>query len=173
MSIINQSVITNYFDLIEQELYALVPSKDWVIKPKSWRLSQAKTKYGMADAEGVIHINHNFLRTHFHQLLNAVLRHEFAHLCIGLQHGHNKRFKQCERLFDARFNVTAKQQAREFGKLISYKYLLQAELISGEMITLKKVHRRHRNYLNYQYSRYKTYFYRHQPIKRFKYINIA
>jgi len=172
MPIINKSTIDHHHTQIKEELNSIIPINQWVVKPKRWCLTKAKTKYGMADSNGVIHINHNFLGTNFQQLLQAVLRHEFAHLCVGLMQGHNRRFKQCEQLFNAQFNLIVKQQSEEYSNQVSYKFLLQAELINGQLINLKKAHRRHRNYLHYRMSRYKTYYYQQQAIKRFRYIVI-
>lgn len=173
MSLISESSIDADYTRICHELFTLIAPHHWFIKPRKWCWTAAKTKYGMADCAGNIHINRRFLGSHFQSLLEAVLRHELAHLCVGLHHGHNKQFKQCERLFKGQFDATAQHQAKEYAQKVSYKYQLMAELVNGERITLKKTHRKHRNYANYRHNRYKTYYYQQQVIKRFIYIDIG
>src|SRR5690554_1088013 len=111
---INQAGVSQLYRCIESELQLIIPINQWSIEPQNWCWTRSKIKYGMADRQGVIHINQNFLNTDFWDLLNTVIRHEFAHLCIGLSAGHNLRFKQCERLFKGVFNAEAKQQAKAY-----------------------------------------------------------
>jgi hypothetical protein len=172
MSLINETTIEDDYRRIRQELFTLISPDCWDITPHKWCLTTAKTKYGLADSKGVIHINHRFIGTPYQSLMEAVLRHEFAHLCVGLAQGHNKHFKHCEHLFKAKFDGHVILQAQAFGQLINYKYQLVAVLANGQIIKLKKTHRKHRKYTGYQYKFYRALYYHQQAIKKFKYISL-
>jgi hypothetical protein len=172
MSVIHPSTVEALYQRLQPELDHLIPIDQWAIKPVNWCWTTAKTKYGMADHQGIIHINRYFLETDFDHLLESVIRHEFAHLCVGLNQGHNKRFKNCEHLFKAQFDRKARQQANEYTRLVKYKYMLVAELFNGQSIKLKLTHRKHRKYTAYRYHKYQAYYYQQQAIKTFKYIEI-
>jgi hypothetical protein len=91
---------------------------------------------------------------------------------VGLAQGHNKHFKHCEHLFKAKFDGHVILQAQAFGQLINYKYQLVAVLANGQIIKLKKTHRKHRKYTGYQYKFYRALYYHQQAIKKFKYISL-
>lgn len=171
MKPIDESGINHLFHHILSTLYHIQPADQWSVTPKNWCLTTAKTKYGMVDHQGIIHINQNFLATGFWDLLEAVLRHEFAHLCVGLSQGHNRRFKQCEKLFKGYFNADARRQATAYGSRIHYNYRLMAELVDGQCLEIKKTHRKHHKYTNYPHQNRVTYFYQQQRIKRFYYVS--
>lgn len=172
MIYITNSIVNQLYHRIQDELFAMVNQHHWSIQPVKWTWTPVKTKYGMADRQGIIYLNQLFKQTVYFELLEAVFRHEFAHLCVGLQQGHNTIFKQCEHRFKARFNAVAKQQAIYFEQRIDYKYLLVAELYRGDTIVLKKTHRKHRKYTNYCSRRHRCFYYQQQPIRQFRYILI-
>ncbi|MCX7544668.1 hypothetical protein [Marinicella gelatinilytica] len=172
MTHITNTYINESFHRILNELFLLVPSNEWKILPRGHRLTRSKTKYGMADSTGIIHINQLFINTDYRQLFEAVLRHEFAHLCIGLNEGHNEIFKNCELLFKGHLTVTCREQAKLYSQLIAYKYQLLAVLDNGREVAVKNAHRKHRKYTHYALQNRIKYYYQKSQVQAFKYIII-
>lgn len=161
--------IEQQYHSILMELYAFEPLQLWSIEPKGVLKTKHKTKYGMADLTGYIHINQAFVGTTATQLLNATIRHELAHLCVGLQHGHNGVFKAKEAQFGADFKSISRQQYQQFSNNIGHKYELYACFKDGQSVLLKKVQRRHRKYTQYKPTIFKYLTIKGRKIKSFFY----
>ncbi len=142
--------IEQQYQIILRELLAQEPLSHWSIKPQGLIKTSHKTKYGMADLKGYVHINHAFIDTTATQLLDATIRHEFAHLSVGLKHGHNQIFKAKAQQFKANFKHIDKSQHQQVSENIGHKYELYAQFKDGSRVLLKKVQRKHKKYTHYR-----------------------
>jgi predicted SprT family Zn-dependent metalloprotease len=154
------------------EAYSLVPQNQWVVQPDSWLLTSHKTKYGMADVRGRVHINRAFVGSVATDLLEATVRHELAHLCVGLEQGHNRQFRAIERLFQANFKQVPDEQIQQLHKRIGHSWELYACLADQTKVLLKKVHRKHRKYTEYRPGMFRYLMYKGQKIDGFEYVRI-
>lgn len=155
------------------ELLQVVPLSAWQHPPHGIKATDHKTKYGMADLAGWVHINQAFVGTESWDLLEATIRHELAHLCVGLNCGHNARFKAMERRFKAVFGRHLQDQASQLHNAIGHRYLLFAELADGTEVLLKRVHRRHRKYSHYRPRLFRYLTVGGQKVQRFRYQSVT
>ena len=155
LMIIDWPYIEKKYNEILVELNALQPISHWKIRPQKLKATKHKTKYGMADNNGVVFINQAFVNSSAVELLAATIRHELAHLCVGLQHGHNQVFKAKAKQFQSHFGKHLKPQTDEIHQNIGHKYLLYATFEDHQEIYLRRVHRKHRKYTHYKPSLFK------------------
>lgn len=172
--IIDWPYIEQEYARILADLTKFCAIDQWSIQPQKLSATQHKTKYGMADLNGVIYINQAFVGTTAVQLLKATIRHEFAHLCVGLQHGHNRHFKARAKQFAANFGRHLKAETDQVHAVIGYKYSLYVTLESpvdktiNEML-FRRVHRKHSKYLNYKAGRFRYLTIKGQKVLAFRY----
>ncbi len=166
---INWPYIQQRYQYLLQEMYELVPAKKWQITPQSVQLTSHKTKYGMADVHGVVFINQAFIGSNTIHLLEATLRHELAHLCVGVHHGHDAQFKSCARLFKANFGEHLIEETRVINEAIGYKYKLYATLDNNDEILFRRVHRKHAKYLKYKPRLFSYLTIKGQKVLSFRY----
>ena len=164
--LIDWNYIQQQYLFILDELLVVEPKKNWQVQPQSLQVTKHKTKYGMADRDGVIYINQAFIGTTATNLLDATIRHELAHLCVGLQQGHGAVFKAKAQQFNAHFGKHLKLESAQVHDSIGYKYLLYATFENGEEILFRRVHRKHA-----KYSRYKAGRFRYLTIKGMKVVS--
>lgn len=153
--LINWNFIQQLYLSIIDELQENEPLENWRIQPNSLKVTQHKTKYGMADMHGVVYINQAFVGTSATNLLSATIRHELAHLCVGLQQGHNSKFKAKAKQFKANFGRYLKTESAQVHDSIGYKYQLFATLENGDEILFRRVHRKHAKYSQYKAGRFR------------------
>lgn len=161
--LIDWDYIQQQYQFIVNELQGSEPPERWQVQPHALQATNHKTKYGMADIHGVVFINQAFVGTTANNLLNVTIRHELAHLCVGLQQGHNSIFKAKAKQFKAHFGKHLKQEYRQVLEAIGYKYRLYASLDNGEELLIRRVHRKHA-----KYNRYKAGRFRYLTIKGIK-----
>ena len=169
---IDSEHINNAYQSSLKHVSDLVPVSQWVVKPVNWLLTDHKTKYGMADVHGQVHINQAFIGSEATDLLNSTIRHELAHLCVGLEQGHNRRFKTAERLFQADFKAVPAAQIKQFHERIGHTWALYACFTDRPKVLLKKVHRKHRKYTEYRPGMFRYLMYKGQKISGFEYVRI-
>jgi|GEM_PF-674355 len=169
--LIDWNYIQQQYQVILDELQTLEPVKNWQIQPQEIRATDHKTKYGMADIEGVVYINQAFVGTAANNLLNATIRHEFAHLCVGLQEGHNSIFKAKAHQFKASFGKHLKTESAQVHDSIGYKYLLYATLENGDEILFRRVHRKHTKYTGYKVTQFRYLTIKGVKVLSFKYVS--
>ncbi len=157
-----------YADILS-ELMQLTPVAQWRIKPQKLQLTTHKTKYGMADIQGVVYINQAFIGSTAYQLLAATIRHELAHLCIGLEHGHDRFFKIKAKEFKADFGRHLQAEIDQVHAAIGYKYLLYATMEDQQELLFRRVHRKHAKYLNYKPSRFRYLTIKGNKVMAFRY----
>ncbi|MFC3193824.1 hypothetical protein ACFODZ_06190 [Marinicella sediminis] len=151
------------------ETTQLIALPQWVVQPQEVIPTRHKTKYGMADVHGRVHINQAFVGSSAEQLLEATIRHELAHLCVGLEQGHNARFRHMAQLFKAGFHQVSRREKIELHQLIGYKYALYACLVNQQRVCLKKVHRKHRKYTHYKPTLFRYLSFQGVKISHFEY----
>ncbi len=167
--LIDWNYIQQEYQLILDELILSDPLKNWQVPPQALQATNHKTKYGMADRDGVVYINQAFIGTASTELLNVTIRHEFAHLCVGLQHGHDVIFKAKAREFKADFGKHLKLESEQVHESIGYKYLLFAKLENGDEILFRKVHRKNAKYLRYKAGRFRYLTIKGVKVMSFRY----
>lgn len=166
---ITQLYIKQSYAEILQHLCAVTALENWSIKPQKIMLTQHKTKYGMADLDGVVYVNQAFINSTAHRLLDATIRHELAHLCVGLKHGHNTVFKAKAKQFKATFGKHLKQESQQINQAIGFQYHLYAVLVNGEHVLIRKAHRKHKKYTAYKAGRFRYLTIKGQKVHAFKY----
>ena len=152
---ISKAYIQKRFEIILEELVVLLPLEHWQIKPKALAYTKAKTAYGFAAIDGRVLINHAFLGTRAFQQLDHTIRHEFAHLAVGLEAQHNLHFRRMERKFGVNKQVSDDEEVAQLREHLKPKYTLFAQLITGEVVSLGGAHRRHKKYTQYRRRRFR------------------
>ncbi|TDR22434.1 hypothetical protein [Marinicella litoralis] len=173
--LIDWPYIERAFAEITANVDLLCPLDQWSIQPLKLSATQHKTKYGMADVNGVIYINQAFVGTSAVALLDATIRHELAHLCVGLQHGHDSCFKAIAKKFGANFGRHLKQETAQVHVVIGHKYLLFATIENKALnttteILFRRVHRKHAKYLDYKPGRFRYLTIKGQKVLNFRYV---
>ena len=167
--LIDWNYIQQQYQAILAELQAVEPIKNWRVQPQALHATKHKTKYGMADRDGVVYINQAFVGTSANKLLNATIRHELAHLCVGLQQGHNSTFKAKALQFKANFGKHLKLESSQIHDSIGYKYQLYATLADGDEIPFRRVHRKHAKYSSYRAGRFRYLTIKGMKVMSFRY----
>lgn len=169
MKYITHNNTEQLFERIKKDLLLIFPVKDWQIKPRELQWTKHKTKYGMAGHHGVVYINEAFVETTAWQLLEATLRHELAHLYIGLAAGHNAYFHDTATLFKSCFKTIPNEEIKQFHYQIGYRYKLYAIFENGDVVLIKKTHRKHAKYTQYKPRLFYSLSIKGQKIIRFNY----
>ncbi len=170
MNALTPNLIANEYDNALIDCSNKCALDQWVHQPVGMDFTQHKTKYGMVTRDGQVLINRAFIGTQSIVQLRNTLRHELAHLAVGLDQHHNRLFKYYERLFCAREPVDESEWV-EFRNNIPFKWQLRAHLMDGRMRDIGFAHRRSRAYLNYPNNQ-RVYFIEKTKIKYFEYIQL-
>lgn len=91
-TLITELVVRNIFDCCLKDAAKLVPTEKWSIRYRSLKMGCAKKNYAEATPNGDVLISNAFLGTTAVNALKASMLHELAHLIVGIEHHHNKRF---------------------------------------------------------------------------------
>jgi len=169
--LIDWNYIQQQYHAILDELQVVEPIINWRVQPQALYPTRHKTKYGMADRDGVVYINQAFVGTSANNLLNATIRHELAHLCVGLQQGHNSIFKAKALQFKANFGKHLRLESAQVHDSIGYKYQLYATLADGDEILFRRVHRKHVKYSGYKAGRFRYLTIKGIKVLSFRYAN--
>ncbi len=151
------------------ECGGVIPFDKWSIRAKAIKLTRHKTKYGIATSRGEVFVSQAFINTTAINKLRNTLRHELAHLAVGLAHGHNRIFKQCARDFGA-MNAVDPAEIQAMDKAIGYKWQLLAHLVNGHTVDMGRVHRRHKKYAAYIPRRRVFMTIKDVVVQRFEYV---
>lgn len=164
------------FEMIEDEYRQALehccrvkPLQQWSVQPTRIALTRHKTKYGIATSRGEVFVSQAFISTGAINKLRSTLRHELAHLAVGLVHGHNSVFKQCASAFGANDKVEP-AEIQALDKAIGYKWLLRAHLVDGQTVDMGRVHRRHKKYAFYTPRRRVFMTIKDVVVQRFEYV---
>lgn len=140
--------IKHEYKIALEECTAVLPLKRWAIEPQGIGITNHKTKYGLATYKGIVLIGEILIGTNAITSLRNTLRHELAHLAVGLNHKHDRVFKRCAAAFNANLPVS-KEEIREIDANISYKWMLVAYMDDGTVKKLGGAHRKTRVYTEY------------------------
>lgn len=146
---ITEEYITNAYYRVLDEVSKVLPLAKWHMQPVGIGFTTEKTKYGMATPDGMVLINRVFIDSTAHTKLEFTLRHEFAHLAVGLHNHHNRRFQRMERVFGVDPAIDLSEEIAEIQSRIDFKYTVFAHLENGEVRNLGGVHRKTRTYTEY------------------------
>lgn len=148
---ITPEIINECYTSSLRECFDLFPAEKWKHSPAGVDMTDHKGKYGMATAKGVVLINKAFLGTNSTIKLRNTMRHELAHLAVGLKQSHNKVFRRFEALFDALVPVPP-NEIEAITNNISYKWQVIAHLVDGTQRDLGGAHMKTKLYAEYPYN---------------------
>lgn len=147
--IITELYVKERYENILAEVTKVVPLSNWALHPTNVSFTRHKTKYGWSRKDGSIEVNQCFLGTQSVNKLDATIRHELAHLCCGLTHGHGRVFQRTAMLFGVRDSAVPKCEVEELLAKIPFKYDVYAHLENGERVHLGGVHKKTKKYTQY------------------------
>ncbi|MFL0801978.1 MAG: hypothetical protein K6L80_16135 [Agarilytica sp.] len=170
-SAISFDVIRDEYNNALEQCCAVLAKPKWVVQPSALELTRHKTKFGMASSKGVVYINSAFIGTQAINKLRNTLRHELAHLAVGLAEGHNAIFKHCAQVFGAN-RAVPQSEILAFEQSVGYKWQLIAHLVDGRTVEMGRVHRRHKKYSAYTHRRWRYMVIKDTAVLRFEYVAV-
>lgn len=172
-STITEQFVKAEYDRVLADVCKVIPLHQWKHQPTGLDYTTHKSKYGAATPAGQVLINRAFVGTTAVNKLGFTLRHEFAHLAIGLQEHHNRRFRRVEACFGA--DVTRDLSAEEAQVIgaIDYKYTLIAHLVDGREVDLGGANRRTARYAAYPSNGRLNRSFRGVRVERFEYRTVS
>jgi predicted SprT family Zn-dependent metalloprotease len=104
---------------------------------------------GRAGTDGMMDISSTFIGTKNFEILDDVIRHEYAHLIAGINNGHNRIWKRVCRYVGANPSATQKGFDAINSETASkvYKYVVKAELINGKIVVVQYLKKMSRKFL--------------------------
>ena len=127
----------------------------WVHPFSGFAFSRSSRCFGQAHADGRLVISNKFLDTHAKDDLLDTIRHEFAHLIVGIEQRHNERWRCAAASLGAKPQARGNAESQVLNdKMNDAPFTLIAVMQSGEEKVLRKAHRRSRTYQNYRFDRY-------------------
>ncbi len=148
-TIITEQFIQSAYDRVLAEVSAIAPMSLWAHQPTGLAFATHKTKYGMASSSGAVLINRAFIGTTALNKLDHTLRHEFAHLIVGIKEHHNSNFRRLEARLNLGHELDLTQEEDEIKKAVNCKYTLIAHLINDTEVSLGGASRRTKRYTDY------------------------
>ena len=164
---IDYETIVREYEFAIKECASKIPKYKWKHTPTAIKLTSRKRSYGVANIYGEILINKSYIGTNDIAHLRDTIRHEVAHLVVGIDEGHNRYFKRICRFLGGSPDSTS--YSKEVNANITHKWKLLMHMENGDVLT-KLVHRRSKAYTEYKPS-WKCY--RHVngiKIIRFEYV---
>jgi predicted SprT family Zn-dependent metalloprotease len=146
---ITKEYIQEVYDGVLAEVTQILPLNQWKHQPMGLGFTDKKTKYGLATSDGLVLINMALIGTTATTKLDFVLRHEFAHLAVGLSKRHNRIFQRLEERFGVDPYRDLTEEVEQIRSRIYYKYTVLAHLENGEILDLGGVHRKTKRYTEY------------------------
>lgn len=163
--------IQQKYNEIFAEVTAQFSLTTWAVKPSGVELTTHKSAYGYATAKGVVQINKAFLGTKAFTKLSQTLRHEFAHLAIGLEQNHNRQFRRVEGYFGVDVGQDLDDEIKMVLSNISFKYQVVVHLVDGRTVSIGGVHRKTKKYSEYNTETVPSMRCENVKIERFEYIS--
>lgn len=148
MTTITKAMIANEFNQVLDACFGILDESKWRIKPQGLGYTEHKTKYGMATPSGMVLIGTHFVGTTAVNKLKNTIIHELAHLAVGLENNHNRRFKLMEKRFGGSGGVDESDYLEIAGN-IKYKYNVIAHLANGVAFDVGGMHRKTKKYSQY------------------------
>jgi hypothetical protein len=133
--------------------------------------SRARRHYGQARSDGRLFISRQFIGTAALADLEDTVRHELAHLIVGVREGHGPRWKAVAAELGATPRAAGRSRCRHLDeRLTTAPLMLVAVFEDGSELEVKPAHRRSRAYLDYRYNlRGKRYRVAGRWVQRFYY----
>jgi hypothetical protein len=150
---------------------ALAMFPDWVHPFAGLELNRARRSFGQAHRNGRLVISRVFLGTRALEDLEDTVRHEIAHLIVGIDERHGRRWRAVARRLGAQPRASGRSRAEDLGRRMDdAPYTLVAVLESGAVHDLKPAYRRSRSYLDYRAGHGgREYRFRGERVSRFLY----
>lgn len=168
-STITEQFVQSEYDRVLADVCKVIPLNQWKHQPTGLDFTTHKTKYGVATPAGQVLVNWAFVGTTAVNKLDFTLRHEFAHLAIGLREHHNRRFRRIEACFGADVTRDLSAEEAQVISAIDYKYTLIAHLVDGREVDLGGANRRTALYMDYPTNGRLNRSFRGVKIERFEY----
>lgn len=152
---------------------ALAMYARWVHPYAGFAFNRARRSYGQAHRDGRLMLSRTFIDTAAHEDLLDTIRHEFAHLIVGIEQRHNARWKTVAASLGALPRASGKSRDPVLGKKMNEApFTLVAELRSGEIRVMRQSFRRSRRYMDYRFGlRGQRYHINGDMIERFRYLD--
>jgi hypothetical protein len=150
---------------------ALARFPHWVHPFRGLSLGRARRSFGHARPDGTVVVSRIFIGTTALADLRDTLRHEFAHLIVGVAERHGPRWKAVAAALGARAHARGAARDPELqARMNDAPFELVAILCTGEQVPVKPAFRRSRRLLDYRFSRRGLrYQYRGQWVEQFYY----
>jgi len=127
---------------------------DWAHPFAGLSFNRARRCYGQAHRDGRVVLSTVFLGTAALNDLEDTVRHEFAHLIVGIEARHGPRWRAVARALGAVPRATGRSQSPDLAaRMDDAPFTLVAVLESGEERELKPAFRRNRRFLDYRLGR--------------------
>lgn len=168
-STITEQFVKAEYERVLADVCKVIPLHQWKLQPTGLDYTTHKTKYGVATPAGQVLINRAFVGTTAVNKLDFTLRHEFAHLAIGLQEHHNRRFRRAEACFGADVTRDLSAEKAQVIGAIDHKYTLIEHLVDGREVDLGGANRRTARYTAYPSNGRLNRSFRGVRVERFEY----
>lgn len=145
---ITLSVISLEYRAAVQACFAIYPKERWQRAPRAILGTTKKGVYGECLPDGTVYVNQGFIGTEAINKLRETIRHELAHLAVGLSHGHDRHFRAMEARFCQGIDVP-EAEVEQIKANINFKWRVTAHLEDGTDFDLGGVHRRTKRYTDY------------------------
>ena len=138
----------------EEYVRALGSFPEWRHPFSGVELSRSRRCFGQAHVDGRILLSRQFLGTRAYDDLRDTLRHEFAHLIVGIDQKHNAHWRCAAASLGATPPACGRARSEDLEERMSgAPFTLIAVMQSGEERELRAVHRRSRRYQDYRFDR--------------------
>lgn len=151
--LLNKAQITSLVDQELKRARELFPR--WIHPFSELRFSRSSRCFGQAHADGRLVLSNKFVGTNAHEDLLDTIRHELAHLIVGIEHRHNERWRCAAASLGAKPRARGNAESEMLNdKMNDAPFTLVAVMQSGEEKILRAAHRRTKAYQNYRFDRY-------------------
>lgn len=163
--------IEEQVEVERQRAEAMFPR--WNHPYRGVEFSRARRILGQAHHDGRVKLSLLFVDTQARDDLVDTIRHEFAHLIAGLSARHGPRWKAVAQTLGATPRASGRALCDTLSaRLDDAPFSLVAVMATGEELVMKPAYRRSQQYLQYRYrAGHRDYFYRGEPVLRFRYVD--
>lgn len=169
MTLITTAVLQSTFKACLDHAKTLYRAESWRLMPCSIAISSSiKSKYATVSHDGHIAVNHAFIGTASIAKLKETLFHEIAHCIVGLEQGHNQRFRNVFSSLVSHITVTD-ADVNAIKDNNGYPLRLIAYTKEGPL-DLGGAFRRSKKYLNYAPTKTSFLSVRGVKVERFAYL---
>lgn len=144
---------------------------NWVHTFTALEFNNSRRAFGQAHQDGRVVLSSSFVGTRANEDLIDTVRHEFAHLIVGIRQKHNVRWRMAAASLGAQAKATGRSKAEDLHERMSdAPFTLIAVMLNGEERVMKRVFRRSGRYLDYRYDKSGNHYHiEGDPIACFRY----